>query len=125
MAEKKKSTANLKYQRDRDRQKVKGIFKFHEIQGGSMTFVYKAYKGDEVQKYTLEDGKVYEIPLGCARHLNNNCWYPVHKDEIDDDGKPVARIAEKVHRCSFHPIGFMDIEDMAQEADIVEASPLV
>ena len=39
---KSKIKANLKYMRDRDREPVKGIFRYHEVEGGSMSFSYKA-----------------------------------------------------------------------------------
>lgn len=103
---------NLKSQRDRDREKVKGIFRFLEVPGGSMEFVYKAHKGDDVEKFTLRDGEIYTLPLGVARHLNKNVWYPVHSHAVDGNGVPLVTIGQKVNRCSFSPLEFMDIEDL-------------
>jgi hypothetical protein len=54
----KKPKVNLRYQRDKDREQVKGIFRFHEVPGGSMSFVYKAYKEDQVERYDLFDGEI-------------------------------------------------------------------
>ena len=70
---------DFKAMRDRDREKVRGMFKFYEVPGGSLSFVYKAYKEDGAEKYTMVDGQIYEIPLGVAKHLNKNGWYPVHQ----------------------------------------------
>lgn len=103
---------NLKAQRDRDREKVKGIFRFLEVPGGTMEFVYKGYKGDEVEKYTLTDGEIYSLPLGVARHLNKNVNYPVHSHAVDANGRPLVTIGQKVNRCMFSPLEFMDIEDL-------------
>ena len=65
---------SLKYLRDKDREKVKGIFRYHEVPGGNFSFSYRAYKEDQVENFSLNDGEVYTIPLGVARHLNKNCW---------------------------------------------------
>ncbi len=102
---------DLTYMRDRDKQLVKGIFKFYEVPGGTMSFVYKKYKGDEIQKYTMVDGQVYSIPLGVAKHLNNDCWHPVHSYATDENGKPLQRISQKVNRCGFQSLEFMDYEE--------------
>lgn len=118
MAEK-KVKPNLNYSRDKDREKVKGIFRFHEVPGGSMSFVFKAYKNDPIERYDLIDGQVYALPLGVAKHLNNNCWYPVHAHAQDENGKPLAKLGKKVKRCSFQSLEFVDIEELNPAADIV------
>ena len=103
---------SLKYQRDKDKEKVRGIFRFYEVPGGSMSFVYKAYRGDEVERYDMVDGEVYEIPLGVAKHLNKNMWYPIHAYTTDENGKASTRIGQKVRRCGFQSLEFVDIEDL-------------
>jgi len=110
---------NLRYQRDKDREKVRGIFRFHEVPGGSMNFVYKAYKEDPIERYDFVDGQVYTIPLGVAKHLNKNCWYPEHQYLQDEDGKVSARVGKKVRRCSFQSLEFVDINELKPEEDIV------
>jgi hypothetical protein len=102
----------IKYMRDKDREMVKGIFKFYEVPGGCMKFSYKAYKEDPVEDFELYDGQVYTIPLGVAKHLNKNGWYPIHAYAQNEQGRPVARIGQKVHRFGFHSIEFTDIEDL-------------
>ena len=110
---------NLKWMRDRDREMVKGIFRFHEVPGGTMQFSFKAYKEDPVENFTLVDGGVYSIPLGVARHLNNNCKYPIHAHAQDAEGKNIIKVGQMIHRTSFQSLEFVDIEDLSQPADLV------
>jgi hypothetical protein len=104
---------NLKYQRDKDREMVKGIFKFYEVPGGSMSFVFKVYKEDPVERFDFVDGQVYNIPLGVAKHLNKNGWYPVHVHALDENGVPAMRIGQKVRRFGFQSLEFVDIDDLS------------
>ena len=106
------SKTNLRYQRDKDREMVKGIFRFFEVPGGSMSFVFKAYKEDPVERYDFFDGETYSIPLGVARHLNKNGWYPVHHHAVDETGKPLMKIGQKVRRFGFQSLEFTEIEDL-------------
>lgn len=114
---------NLKYERDKDREMVRGIFRFHEVPGGTMSFVFKKYKEDKVESYTLTDGSVYSLPLGVAKHLNKNCWYPIHQDCRDENGKPSVRVGHKVRRASFQSLEFVDVDDVdpvgTPETDLV------
>jgi hypothetical protein len=91
---------------------VKGKFIFHECPGGMMSFVFRAYKEDQVERYNLMDNQVYSLPLGVAKHLNKNCWYPIHSYTQDEHGKPVQKVGQKVRRCSFQSLEFVDIEDL-------------
>lgn len=99
------------YQRDKDKELVKGVFKFYEVPGGSMEFMFRKYKGNKPERYSMVDGQVYTIPLGVAKHLNNDCWYPIHNYSTDENGKPSQRVSSKVKRCGFQSLEFMDIED--------------
>lgn len=112
-----KPKVNLKYQRDKDREPVKGIFRFHECPGGSMDFVYREYKEDEVERFNFVDGQMYTIPLGVAKHLNKNGWYPVHNYSVDENGKSLQRIGQKVRRFSFQSLEFVDITDFPNQAN--------
>lgn len=113
------TSKELKMQRDKDREPVRGIFRFHEVPGGTMSFVFKKYKGDHVEKFTLVDGQVYTIPLGVAKHLNKNCWYPVHDYQMDENGKFTReyRVSKKVRRCSFQSLEFVDVDDITPEGE--------
>ena len=106
---------NLKYQRERDRNMVRGKFIFHEVPGGTMSFPFKYYKEDPVENFTLVDGQIYSIPLGVAKHLNKNCWYPVHHFAVDETGNKVMKIGQKVRRCSFQSLEFVDEVDLTPE----------
>jgi hypothetical protein len=120
-----KKPANLKYQRDKDRELVKGIFRYYEVPGGMMSFMYRAYKEDPVEKYDLVDGGVYTLPLGVAKHLNKNAKVPVHSYQVDENGKPIARVGEKISRVGFQSLEFVDVEELANaEPVIVVAEPL-
>lgn len=86
---------------------VKGIFRCHEPRGGSVTFSFKKYKWDPVKTYTMIDGREYEVPLAVARHLNQNCNYPVHQHILDARGNPVLDVnGKKVSRMNFESLEF-------------------
>lgn len=103
---------SLKYQRDKDREMVRGIFRYHECPGGQMRFSYRAYKEDPVEDFTLTDGEIYSIPLGVAKHLNKNLWYPEYDYMKDEGMKNVQKITKKVRRCSFQSLEFIDSDDL-------------
>jgi hypothetical protein len=107
--------------RIRDSKLVKGIFKFLEAPNSTMKFSYKKYKGDSVETYELEDGKAYTIPIGVAKHLNKNCWYPEHYYKMDEKGQPTIRVEKKIKRCSFQSMDFMDTEDNSEDLNIVSS----
>jgi len=111
-AKEQKPKPNLQYMRDKDREMVRGIFRFHEVQGGVMSFSFKAYKQDPVEDFTLKDGEIYTIPLGVAKHLNKNLCYPVHEYIRDENGTAVQKIGRVVRRASFQSLEFVDIDDL-------------
>jgi hypothetical protein len=103
---KKISADEMRKMREKDNRLVKGIFRCYEPRGGSFTFNYKKYRGDQVQKYTMVDGNTYEVPMMVARHLNNDCWYPRHSHVLDAAGNPIVDGGKKVQRCSFDSLEF-------------------
>lgn len=111
LAEKKDKKINLKYQHDKDRELVSGIFRFYECTGATLSFVYKAYKEDDVERYDLQDGQVYKLPLGVARHLNKSGRYPVHAYKVNEDGTTSQHVGKKVARYGFQSLEFVDIAD--------------
>lgn len=122
--DKKEIAQNLKYQRDKDRELVKGKFIYHEVPGGAFEFVFKAYKEDEVERYCMVDGQIYTVPLGVAKHLNNNVWYPQY-DYVQSEGTfsgagitvgRLMKITKKVRRVSFMSMEFLDIEGVPTNA---------
>ena len=120
----KRKAVNLKYQRDKDREQVKGVFRFYEVPGGMLSFVFRAYKEDPVERFDLVDGQIYTIPLGVARHLNKNGKYPVHAYAQNEAGQPSMIIGKKVARFAFQSLEFIDIEDMG-ESTIIDPGTLV
>lgn len=127
---KQKTEKDLKYQRDKDRESVKGIFRFYEIPGGVLSFCFKAYKEDPIESYSLLDGQVYTIPLGVAKHLNKSGWYPQYsfipgeKDTIgaySPDGQ-VMKVTKKVRRYGFQSLEFVDIEGLEEASGLVEVT---
>lgn len=133
--QKKKETLAKQYNylRDKSRQKVKGKFIYHEVPGGVMSFTFgPIYRGDEAERYDLLDGGIYELPLGVAKHLNNNVWYPEYgyiPGEANVSGYNSMmgtgmKITAKVRRCSFQSLEFLEIEDMPS-GDIVSVEKVV
>lgn len=114
---KKPTKVNHKYNRDKDREMVRGMFKYHEVEGGALMFSIRLYKEDDVENYTLVDGQIYTIPLGVARHLNKNGWYPVYEYIKGEPGVHGVdgnmRIGKKVRRYSFNSLEFVDIDDIS------------
>lgn len=104
----------LEEKRKADRKLVRGIFRFHEVPNGQMDFVYREYPGDTLEKYSMKDGEVYEVPLGVAKHLNKNCWYPVygHTDKAQSAiaDNALMSIKEKIRRCSFQSLDFIETD---------------
>lgn len=107
-----KVTPNLQYMRDKDREMVRGKFIFHEVPGGEMGFSFKKYKQDPVERFDLRDGEIYSLPLGVAKHLNKDCWYPEYEFFKDESTQNLQRIGKKKRRCSFQSLEFVDIEDL-------------
>ena len=105
----------------KDSQTVRGIFRNHEIPNSSISFTYHRYKYDSPEKYTFADGQTYEVSRGLARHINEDCNYPIHKYLVDENNKPSMLVGRKVQRFSFMPTDFSDID---VKPDIAIAKPL-
>jgi len=107
----------LKELRDKEREMVKGIFRFHEVPNGRMDFMFKKYKQDPIEKFSMIDGQVYTVPLGVARHLNTNVKYPIYThSRIDEQGNTELVVKEHIRRCSFQSLEFMDLQDQSTTA---------
>ncbi len=128
---KKDGKLDIKAMRERDARICKGIFRFHEVPGGQMSFSFKAYKDDPVERYDMVDGQVYSVPFGVAKHLNSNCKYPEYsyiKGEtmaggFSPDGS-VMKVTKDVRRCSFQSLEFIDDADMTPKSDIVSVETI-
>lgn len=115
---------NYKLARDKDSQKVRGKFIFHECPGGIMEFVYRKFKGDSLVPYRLKDGDIATIPLGVARHLNTECAYPNYTYKNDEQGRPVVTVSQKIRRCSFQSLEFIDVDIETPKATQLPDVPL-
>jgi hypothetical protein len=119
---------SLAKQQEKDREMVRGRFRFFEVQGGTMSFVYRCYKTEDVERYDFVDGEIYTIPYGVARHLNKNCWYPEYgyinpnnpNDKTMGGYNSLAgqgmRMCKKVQRMGFESLEFVDLDDVAPMA---------
>jgi hypothetical protein len=103
---------NYKYQRDKERELVTGVVKNHECPGGTVEFMFRKWPGDPIEKYSFIDGQVVKIPLGVARHLNSNCWYPVHQYAQDKNGNASYKVGKKIRRYGFQSLEFLDENDL-------------
>jgi hypothetical protein len=109
-----------KYQRDKDREMVKGRFLFHEVPGGVLSFPFKKWKEDEVEVYHLTDGQIYTLPLAVAKHLNQNCAYPEYGYIQGEPGTVggfshvghTMKVTKWIRRTSFQSLEFLDIPDL-------------
>lgn len=118
--------AKLQYMRDKDREVVKGRFKYYDCPGGEMKFPFRKYKGDQIEIHTLCDGQIYTLPLGVIKHLNKDCFYIIHQHAVSKDGAPIQVIGKKVQRCEFIPMEFVDSEDLSPTgSDIVTVQHLL
>jgi hypothetical protein len=43
----------------------------------------------------------------------------VHTHAVDEHGKPVAKIGQKIRRCSFQSLEFVDIEDLTPDVGLL------
>jgi hypothetical protein len=126
---------NMNNWRDRDSEKITGIFKNQEFPGQSISFNFKLYQGDDIETYHLLDGERYTLPRGVVRHLNTACYYKEYRHIAGETGQYGIRGAadgrraigsdtgmtemKKVHRFAFMPLDFSD-----DDGDVT-ASPLV
>ncbi len=109
----------------KDSQIVKGVFTNNENPGMGLEFVYKKYKQDPLEKYTFEHNGVYSIPLGVARHINNNTYYNVHEHTKDENGRADTRISSKVRRFTFQSMDYLDNDDFENNNKIVTVNRMV
>ncbi len=136
--QKKELSKKLKYQRDKDRELVTGLFRYFEVPNGVLEFSYKQYREDPVETYQLFDNQYYTLPLGVAKHLNNNIAYPQYEYIKGEDviggfnqgyGQTAAtgmRVKSKVRRCGFYSSDFLEIEDLeTKPTKIIEVDTIM
>ena len=104
---KKKASERVEKAMKEDAKLVKGVFKNLESEGGDVTFSFRQYLGEPIRVYTFVDGETYEIPLGVAKHINNQCRYKKSKHLVDKDGKPMVGAGKPTQRYQFNSTDFM------------------
>lgn len=114
-----KINEELEKRRQEERQPVRGIFRYYELPSGMLEFNFRKFPGDPVEKYRLFDGRIYTLPKMVAMHLNSGCWYPIHKEAIDENGNSIAIIGEKRFRVGFQSLEFVDVGEFQQSNQIV------
>lgn len=108
---KEEKEAYIEYLRDRDCEKVTGIFRCFEPPGGMLEMNAKAYKGEESTKYVLVDGQECTIPRYMAKRFESEyqgigTWYPTHSHILDSFGKPTVVTGKKNRRFGFSSMDF-------------------
>lgn len=96
-------------QREKDLEKVKGVFRFYEVNmpDATLSFNFRKYREDDIERYDLVNNKMYELPRMVAEHLVQNGKYVVHKYAKDKDGNTSMRVGEVKHRFGFESLEFM------------------
>jgi len=115
----KKKAPNTRYLRDKDREKVKGVFNYYENKDGVLRFAFRKYEGDPIEQYELKDGQVYTLPLGVAKHLNTSGAYRTHEYAIGEDGKPKQKIGTPARRYGFQSLEFTKFDDTEEGEKII------
>lgn len=108
-----------KYQADRDAEKVKGVFHYHERPGQTLKFDYSRFGNEKQTHWELTDGKTYELPRGVARHLMNSGFRNVYEWYKDERGDERMRLARKVRRYSWEHLDFFELDDLGKQHDLV------
>lgn len=109
MLEEKK--APIQPQKQQQKNTLKGIFHWHEVPQGTMSFLLKTKRGENVKKYSLVDGQEYNLPIDVVCHLNDSGKYPVHRYTTGADGKPHQGIGKMQKRFSYEITEFLDLSD--------------
>lgn len=109
----------VEWQRQRDKEMVRIRFVNNEQPGSSLSFPYRAYKGDRLEMYHFEDGDIREVPFGVAMHINYNCSKPnysyLDKNTIagfNPDQRKTFRITSLTNRFTAVPLNFRESDFM-------------
>jgi hypothetical protein len=98
--------AYIQHLKERDVEKVTGIFRCFEPLGGSLEMTAMAYEGENPVKYSFNDGQTYTVPRYIAKRFESEfqgigTWYPTHSHILDESGKPVVSVGKKNRRFGF------------------------
>lgn len=106
----------IEKQKAYDSQIVRGKFMNRRAPGQPAKLAYIKYDTDAVKWWTLEDGKVYDIPRGFADQLNGGtendpCYYTPHfiqkQGEMNpEDGSAIHAVDTSNKKYAFVPVSF-------------------
>lgn len=106
--------------REKAMTEVSGVFKNLENRGGSVTFNFPVFPGEDFKTWEFRDGQHYRIPYSVAVHLNDDCYYKEYQEVKGEfgqekvhnalhNGRPKAanmQMMNKVYRYAFHSLEF-------------------
>lgn len=103
--------AYVQYLKEKDCQKVSGIFRSYEPLGGMLEMTAMAFNGEDPVKYTFYDGEQYTIPRYVAKRFENEfqgvgTWYPTHSHILDAQGNPTVQVGKRNRRFGFSSMDF-------------------
>ena len=104
--EKEVAAKELKTLAEKESKMVRGRFQNFECKGAAFGFMYRKFATDPLEKYTMEDGEVYEIPLRVAKHLNSNVFFETARHKNKEKN---LTFKEKVKRVGFQSLDFEDL----------------
>jgi len=92
----------------KDHKEVTGKFRNFECPGAPLRFYYRKWPTDTIEEFNLDDDQTYTLPYMVAKHLNEDCWVPVHEHAKDAKGNNVERVGRKEHNYGFYSYNFED-----------------
>lgn len=106
--------AQLRREWEVESKMVTGVFRDLEVgPGGNIRFSARKYPWDPIMDFHFIDGQTYTIPLWVARHLNEDCKYPVYRHNVDPSAKEGEKVKQIVgqwnHRFAFVSSEFIHV----------------
>jgi len=111
----KSDLVNMKEMQEEDARKIRGTFRCFKPVGGNVSFYFRKWKNDPVEKYELHDGKEYELPLGVVKHLNENCYEEQKSYLLDANGDSIKGAGKRDHRFAFTPLNYGSSHQIEEE----------
>ena len=110
--------AELAALKEKHRKPVRGIFKFYESPGGTLSFSFRQYEANP-ETYSFVHDQVYTIPLGVAIHLNKNGWYPLYAYGQDAEFRSTVKVGKKIRRFGFQSLEFSEDPDLMEDPGLI------
>lgn len=113
------AAARIRREWEIESQMVTGIFRDLEVgPGGHLRFSACKYpQFDPVAEFDFKDGHTYTVPLWVAKHLNEECKYPVYEHRVEHGASHGAKAKQLVgywnHRFAFVSTDFVNLHKPA------------